>query len=111
TEGAFQAAPTVEVYDGVDWHAVAATWEPPYAATSGHGIWSYVVTLQSSAIGARGVRLIGNPSGSDDGDGWIGVSEMAVYGQPAFPQPLDFSVDLARQAGVEGFSTSGFTQF
>ena len=107
--GMFQSAPNVQVFDGSTWQNLGVSWSPAYDPSPGTEVRSYTVTFASPAVGVRGVRLIGDASGTVDGDGYIGISELVAVGEPGFPQTIDFSVDLAEQVGVEPFLTRGFT--
>lgn len=120
--GTFDAAPEVQYLDAVDgtWHTITdVTWDRPYNSTYvtfGHfdGARRYVVTLNNPPKAIWGLRLYGETKpGTDDvaifnqqpevpdvpGTGFVGVTEMTLYGQLELGT-LDLNTNLALSQAV-----------
>ena len=102
--GTFLSTPTLMVLNRGLWNTVAASCSPAYDASFNIGVHQYTFTPSTTLNNVDGVRLMGPAAGTEDGDGFIGVIELQLFGEMILPRLVDLTKDLTGGPGTTAFS-------
>jgi hypothetical protein len=92
------------VYQGGQWSPVGATCSPTYDPTFDVGVHQYTFTPTTALNNVEGVMLFGAAAGTADGNGFIGVAELQVFGEIILPHTVDLRRDHTALPGTTPFS-------
>jgi hypothetical protein len=104
--GTFEGQPAVVVLTGSIGSKVPATCSPAYDPTFDVGMHQYTFTPTSPIVAVDGVALNNNAalSSSADADGFLGVTELQLFGRMRLPRSVDLTTDLSGSTGTTAFS-------